>query len=238
MVFWSKVLDILYPENYLCINCRKNYLFSEIKGICDSCLSQLVFAKYYCYICGRGLDTKGELCSFCQGNLFGFDMARGIGMYDGLLKSLLRKFKYEDLLKIKVFFINLLLIGLEDYYISEKFDKILAVPIHGNRMLERGYNQALILAKGLSQKIGIPLSTALKRVKDNPPLFSFAFKERRTLLKDSFYIEKDYFKGQTLLLVDDIFTTGATANEISSLLKEVGGAERVLVLTVATARTY
>lgn len=234
----SLILDIIYPDSNICLNCGKVYLFSEIRCLCDSCLSRIKLSEYYCSICGRELESDKDLCSFCQEYSFRFDLARSVGIFAGLLKKLLLRFKYEHSLKITYPLVKLLALSLENYYHFENIDHLIPVPIHNNRMLQRGFNQAYLITKGLSTETGIPLSRDVKKVKDNPPLFKYAYNKRRDLLKNSFLIEDNLFSGQTILLIDDIFTTGATADEISHQLKKVGGADRVLVLTIATACTY
>lgn len=232
------ILDLIYPVNNICLNCSSTYLFSEIIYLCDLCLSRLKLSEHYCSICGRELDSDKKICSFCQEISFRFDLARSVGIYDGLLKSLLLKFKYEHSLIITNPLVKLLALSLEDYYHSENIDLLVPVPIHNNRMIQRGYNQAYLITEGLSIETGIPLSRIVKKVKDNPPLFNYSYNKRRDLVKNSFLIEENSLYGQTILLVDDIFTTGATTDEIGHLLKVIGGAARVLVLTIATARTY
>lgn len=236
MGFLDKILDILYPHSYICLNCGRKYMFSELENICDYCITYLELISSYCHNCGREMDSKEEICDFCQENSSGFDLARSLGIYDGLLKDILQKFKYEGCRKLSGTLAELLYIALKEYYFSEELDRIVPVPIHDKRLQERGYNQAELLARELALKTGIPLSTLIKRIKDNPPLYNYGYQQRKDLLENSFYVEEESFSGENILLVDDIFTTGATSSEISNLLKAVGGAERVLVITVATAR--
>ncbi|MFW6306395.1 MAG: ComF family protein [Bacillota bacterium] len=239
MTIWKKILDFIYPENNQCLKCGQKYFFSEIDMICDSCLLELKILHNYCRICGRGLeDLELKYCSYCQENEFYFDLARSIGLYGGILKELLINFKYNHHIKTKTPLVNLLFIYLKYYYISENIDNIVPVPIHEERRKTRGYNQAELLASGLSGKSGIPLSSQLIRTGETPPLYNFAFEQRKLLLENSFFVEKGCYQGKNLLLIDDIFTTGATSNEISFILKKVGGAESVFVLTIATALTF
>ncbi len=237
----SKILKLIYPEKNICLHCGESYLFFEIKGICNSCLSNLDLLKNHCQLCGRELfeiSSEGDLCSHCKKDAYVFETARSAGTYNGLLKQLLLDFKYNDRTELKGPLVHLMCIAFKCYYNSEKIDNIIPVPIHKNRLKQRGYNQAELLAEELSQYLGIPLSMGLIRTKDNLPLYSYAYRQRKEILKGSFYVEKNYYKGKSLLLVDDIFTTGATANEIAKLLKEYGGALRVIILTIATAHTY
>ncbi len=237
----SKILRVIYPDQNICLQCGDNYLYSEIKGICDSCLEDIELLENYCPICGRELykvASEGDLCSHCQNESYIFEAARSMGTYNGLLKKLLLEFKYNDITELKRPLVHLMYIALNCHYNSEKIDNIIPVPIHKKRLKQRGYNQAELLAEELSLYTGIPLSLSLLRIKDSPPLYNFAYKQRRTLLKDSFYVKKNCYEGQSLLLIDDIFTTGATANEIARVLKNTGGAVRVIILTIATAYTY
>ena len=234
----AKVFDILYPEKNICLNCGRKYLFSELRNICDYCLTYIEFTECYCVRCGRETNEGEEICNFCRENTSAFDMARSVGVYDGLLKNLILKLKYEGCQELSEPLVELLAIVFEEFYLSADLDRIVSVPIHNMRLRERGFNQAELLARGLALKTGLPLSTAVKRVKNHPPLYNYAYQERKDLLKDSFFVEKGIFAGENILLVNDIFTTGATASEISKLLKNVAGAKQVLVLTVATARTF
>ncbi|MFP4015644.1 MAG: ComF family protein [Halanaerobiales bacterium] len=241
MSLLGKLLAVIYPSGNLCLSCKNNYIHSEIKGICDSCLKEIELLEKYCQYCGRDIGTVESdqvLCKYCLDKGYRFEMARSSGTYEGLLKKLLLNFKYNQQTELKRALGHLLYISLKSYYILEEIDRIVPVPIHDKRLKQRGYNQAELLAEELSNCTGIPLSTGLKRIKNIPPLYNFAYEQRRTLLKDTFYIEPNFYQGDSLLLIDDIFTTGATCNEIAGLLKEIAGAVRVLVLTVATARTY
>jgi len=241
MKLFSQILKIIYPEGNICLQCGDSYLFYEIKGICNSCLTDLNLLEHYCQICGREIykvHSESDLCSHCKKDAYDFEIARSVGTYNGLLKQLLLEFKYNDCTILKRPLVHLMYITFRCHFSSEKIDNIIPVPISKKRLKQRGYNQAELLAKELSKYTDIPLSLGLLRTKDNPPLYNFAYHQRKKLLKNSFYIEKNYYKGKSIILVDDIFTTGATANEISRLLKEYGGADRVKVLTIATAHTY
>lgn len=241
MNLWGKILNLVYPDNNICLECNDTYLCSEIKGICDSCLQKIRLTDNYCQICGRELNVSGEeinLCSYCQKYPNHFEIARSVGVYDGLLKELLLKFKYDHFTELKRPLAHLLYSTLKYYYSTEKIDKIISVPIHRKRLEQRGYNQVELVAEELSQCTGISISFDICRIQNVPPLYNYAYDQRKNLLKDSFSVKKGAFKGQSLLLIDDIFTTGATTNEISSSLKDIGGAVRVIVLTVATAFTY
>ncbi|MEJ6950251.1 ComF family protein [Natronospora cellulosivora (SeqCode)] len=239
MSFFKKLLNLIYPENNHCLKCNENYIFSEITGLCSDCLSQLPFLEHYCFSCGRALiDESRKYCSFCSENGFAFDQARSAGLYSDLLKFLILKFKYELKLSISETLGEILYYTFQLYYQKGNINEIVYVPIHNQRRKERGFNQAELIAQDLSKKIKIPLNSKVERIKVTPPLYNYAFHERENILKDSFALENNLYKGKTLLLLDDVLTTGATANELARVLKEVGGANKVFLLTVATAITY
>lgn len=241
MSFFNKILEWVYPTNYICINCGQNYVKSEIKGICDSCLADINLIEDCCQICGREIyaeTTDASLCNYCQENKYLFNVARSVGIYNGFLKKLLLQFKYNDAVELKRPLGHLLYFNFKQHFISKEIDTIIPVPIHDNRLQQRGYNQAELLAEELAIYAKIPLSVNLKRTRDIPPLYNFAHERRSSLLEGAFHIKKNYYQDQSLLLIDDIFTTGATANEIAGLLKNIGGARKVSILTIATARTY
>jgi ComF family protein len=128
--------------------------------------------------------------------------------------------------------------GLKHYWKANSFDLLLPVPLHTQRLRERGFNQALLLVKELSRRIGIPYEkTILQKKKPTIPQVNLSGVEREKGVKGAFHVngkkEKE-LEGKSVLLVDDVYTTGATVNECSKVLLR-GGAGRVDVLTLAHA---
>lgn len=237
----SFLLDLIYPENCHCLKCKENYLHSEITGLCQECLKQIIFLKNSCQICGRGLlDESENLCHYCQDKRFYFAQSRSIGLYSDLLKEMILQFKYEKNLSLLATLVEIIETGFREYYRKKDINQIVYVPIHKKRFKQRGFNQAKLLSEKLSEKTKIELNNGLKRVRETPALYNYAFDEREEILKDSFALDKQNydFKDKKLLLVDDVFTTGATCNELSKLLKIEGKAKEVYVITLATANTY
>ena len=115
-------------------------------------------------------------------------------------------------------------------------DLLLPVPLHRQRLRERGFNQALLLAQDLSRRTGIPCNKRiLQKKKPTLPQVNLSGPEREKGVRGAFQVtEKKKLKGKSILLVDDVYTTGATVNECSKVLM-AGGAERVDVLTLAHA---
>jgi len=126
--------------------------------------------------------------------------------------------------------------GLNRYWEPDSFDLLIPVPLHTQRLRERGFNQALLLVKELSRRTRIPYrKTILQKKKPTIPQVNLSGAERERGLRGAFQvIGKEELLGKSVLLVDDVYTTGATVNECSKVLLR-GGTERVGVLTLAHA---
>jgi len=117
------------------------------------------------------------------------------------------------------------------------YDRVIPVPLHPSRLRQRGYNQSLLLAREVSQKYLIPLDfTSLRRVRPTPPQTQLSGAERRKNIRGAFAVQNpEPLAKASILLIDDVFTTGATVEECSKILLRAG-AKRVDVLTLARAR--
>jgi ComF family protein len=115
-------------------------------------------------------------------------------------------------------------------------DVMVPVPLHIRRLRERGFNQALLLIRELSKRMGIPYEErVLKKIKDTPVQIALKKRERRKNLTGAFQVrDQEAIRGKAIVLVDDVYTTGATVNECSHALLKAG-AKQVAVLTVARA---
>ena len=165
-----------------------------------------------------------------------FEVHRSSGLYEGALKEAIHTFKYGGVFPLVRFLGDLLQPTLQtlsqDYFV----DVMIPVPLHIRRLRERGFNQALLLVKELNRRIGIPYEErALKKIKDTPVQIALKKRERRKNLTGVFQVkDTGTIKGKSVVLVDDVYTTGTTVNECSRALLKAG-AERVAVLTVARA---
>ncbi len=126
--------------------------------------------------------------------------------------------------------------SLPHYWDPKFFDLVVPVPLHKQRLRERGFNQTLLLVKEFSRRTGIPYRMrVLQKKKSTPPQIHLSGAEREKGVRGSFHIlRREDLEGRTILLVDDVYTTGATVNECSKVLL-AGGAARVDVFTLAHA---
>jgi ComF family protein len=163
-------------------------------------------------------------------------MARALAAFDGSLQAAIHRWKYEGKTYLTPFIAEWMAEGLNRYWELHSLDLLLPVPLHPQRLRERGFNQALLLTEELSRRTGIPyLKTILKKKKPTLPQVNLSGVEREKGLREAFHVtEKEKLLGKSVLLVDDVYTTGATVNECSKVLLK-GGAEKVHVLTLAHA---
>jgi len=171
-------------------------------------------------------------CLGCRGKRFPFRQARAAGIYEGVLLAAIHRFKYQKNTGLLPYLQQLLRECLERYPLPEA-DLVLPVPLHRSKEWERGFNQAALLAQGVARHLQKPVDyQSLVRKYPTPPTSGLSRREREQILLGAFSARGRRIKGKTLLLVDDIFTTGSTAAGCAAALLE-GGAEAVYVVTVA-----
>ncbi len=237
MRFRPTLFQFFLPPQCPC--CEK---FSEEgkQGFCSSCLSQIRWIDPpFCSICGIPFisrEVETHPCGACVTHRRYFKMARALGAFEGSLQEAIHRWKYEGKTYLTPFFSEWMAEGLNRYWEPGSLDLLIPVPLHTRRLRERGFNQALLLVKDLSRRTGIPYrKTILQKKKSTIPQVNLSGAEREKALRGIFHvIEKEELSGQWVLLIDDVYTTGATVNECSKALLK-GGAERVDVLTLAHA---
>lgn len=166
----------------------------------------------------------------CRQGGTGFDFAYSFGSYEGPLKKLIHLFKYGKVESLSPPLGQLLLRALpRDLH----FDQVMAMPMHWRKRWERGFNQADLLAAPVARRLGLKLSANLCRQRYTKSQAGLDEQERQKNLKGSFSVRRpDQVKAKHILLIDDVFTTGATLRAAARALKEAGTAH-VSVLTLA-----
>jgi len=185
-----------------------------------------------CNRCGRKTDYPEDYCITCSGTEFSADMCRSAFYYNEISGALIHRFKYRN----KRYMANMFSEFLANLYFKNFMDAemIVFVPMTEKEKRERGYNQSELLADKLSERLNLPVVPAVGKVKDTVHQVGLDREQRLKNLKGAFKVtDKNAVKGKKILLVDDVMTTGTTVNTISAALKKAG-AEKVLVLTVAS----
>ncbi|MBO4291203.1 MAG: ComF family protein [Lachnospiraceae bacterium] len=228
---WNSLMQLLFPRR--CPVCDGIVTPSGEK-ICAQCLRKLQPLKApWCRICGIGLRREGELCGECRaGRKHFFVRARTLYRYQSVSQAIYR-FKYGGRREYGEFFGEEMAEYLGDFARSIHADGLIPVPLHSKRLSRRGFNQAAVLAHVLGKKWGIPVyEKLLIRRKNTVPLKALNSKERQNNLKKAFHVKENDVKLKTIIMVDDIYTTGATVDEAARTLLD-GGAEKVYVVTLA-----
>jgi len=223
-------MQLLFPQRN-CLLCGEAI---EDAGICDDCdhKRRLLLS---CSVCATFVDQNeaDKLCDNCLAHRRHFKMARAALPYRQLRQQIL-DFKYQQQTYYKRPFAALLEAAYRQHYQGIAFDAIVPLPITPLRLQERGFNQSELVTGVLARELAIKHQPQLlRRIKDTPPLHSVDCQQRRVLLKGAFLADKAV-QSKTVLLVDDIFTTGATSDEASKQLL-AAGAEAVYVLTICSS---
>lgn len=234
------ILDILFPVQPFCVHCNKK-LNKQEKYLCTSCEEMITQIKPpICKKCGKKLWTvnlNGQLpqnliCGGCYEKPQYFVQARSFGCYDGVLRKVICKYKYEKRPEISEYLGKKMLYTLQDLNWPD-FDFIVPVPLHVKRERERGFNQSYLLAKVISKGIKKPIFTGLIRIlpTEHQTLLNKLYRQKN--LQGAFEVKNgNKLHRKTILLIDDVFTTGSTVNECSRILLHAG-AGKVYVLTCA-----
>jgi ComF family protein len=191
----------------------------------------------YCPHCGLPYPAgtgEDHPCAPCLKEKWYFAIHRSCALYEGALKEAIHRFKYEGVFTLVRVFGDLLQPAFQILSRDYPADVMVPVPLHIRRLRERGFNQALLIVKELSKRTGIPYAErALKKIKDTPVQITLKRRERRKNLSRAFAVgDEEAIRGKVVVLVDDVYTTGATVNECSRVLLRAGAAQ-VAVLTVA-----
>ncbi|SHJ66309.1 ComF family protein [Paramaledivibacter caminithermalis] len=232
-------LNFIYPRNIYCILCSASIDRDEEYSICYECKRKLKFIYgKTCEKCGKPLNDLYLInkCNDCVDNTYFFTKAVSCLEYDDLSKKIIYDLKYHKKRYISYHIAEIIYDRLKEENIS-CFDIIIPVPLHEAKERERSFNQAYLIGKYISKMTEIEVDNkALLRVKNTVTQNKLTKEERMTNLEGAFkVVNKDNINHKNILLVDDVFTTGATVNRCSKILLE-NGAKRVYVATLATGR--
>lgn len=201
---------------------------------CPVCKKKLRYlGANYCMKCGKGLSVQEvEYCSDCKKYPHAFLRGRSLYQYESVAGAIFR-FKYHGRQEYADFWAEELYRYLGRDILAMQADALVPVPLHKSRLLERGYNQAELLAQALSKRIEVPCRTNLVfRCKKTLPQKQLNYAERQNNLKNSFKLSANDVKLNTVLIIDDIYTTGSTVDALAKVFLE-HGTEKVCVVTLA-----
>ena len=210
-------LDLFFPQ--WCIGCGR-----EGDYICRSCRQLLSpITPPVCPRCGRP-QAGGTLCPGCVNWQAEIDGIRSPFIFDGVMRQAIHELKYRNLRALAAPLAKL----LHDYLIANLVpgEVLVPVPLHRKRWRERGYNQSSLLARELGRLTGLPVvDDCLVRQQHTPPQARSAnVSERQSNVAGAFTCRDGRLRGKQVLLIDDVFTSGATLNACAGALKSAGAA--------------
>ncbi len=224
---------ISFISDERCVACDINRGF-----ICDSCKLLIPLNRNFCQICAYpfGSEISDIICGKCLQKRPVYKKTFSPLIYEGFIRDVIIKAKFEG----KFFYYTRLLELVYSYFEKEMEELknsakvIVPIPLSKERLIERGYNQSMIIAKFLSKKLKLPiLYDKLIRVKNTKPQSKLGEKDRIENIKGAFLLKKTD-KTDKIVLVDDIITSGATINEAALALKK-GGVNEIQVFSLCRA---
>ncbi|HKS07927.1 MAG TPA: double zinc ribbon domain-containing protein [Pyrinomonadaceae bacterium] len=241
--FYDALLTVAYPQT--CLVCGGSVEERQLGVACRSCWDKTrVFtgAETICWKCGAlslGIDLPAELtqqirCHRCDAQ--SFSAARAVGVYENALRASVLSLKRQP--HVSSHLINLLVDAAQREPLN-KATRIIPVPLHENRQRERGFNQASVIAVALSKQLQLPLdeATLLRPRASEKYRAGLDPKGRRDTVAGAFEVRyPKLIEGESVLLVDDVFTTGATVNSCAEALL-ASDACNVFVLTIARGKS-
>jgi ComF family protein len=209
--------------------------------ICPGCLNSFQrLREPLCHVCGRPLGPwvtlgpEAPRCQLCRREFYAFNLARSFALYDAAMARAIVQLKYEAIYSLGDWFATRLEELVRRAPEALEADVIVPVPLHPSRLRERGYNQAEVIARPLARGLGLPFRNALlMRIKPRPDKSKLTRKERWTTVRGAYAPSPGArIDNLRVMLVDDVFTSGATLDACSRALRQAG-AKQVVGLTVA-----
>lgn len=228
----SALKSAIYPENVTCDLCGAELVADTRYALCADCTAEMPFVDgHVCLVCGAPISDEADYCLRCQRqeSVFGRNVAALV--YEDKAREMIYSLKFGG----KKYIAKTLAAMMSDAFLRSGIEGeiIVPVPMAASEKKKRGFNQSELLAEEIGKRLNIPVLPALVKTKETRPQKELGGKDRAENLKGCFAVAYgEYIAGRKILLVDDVFTTGATANECArTLLKSK--ARKVNVLTAA-----
>jgi len=242
----NSLIDLIYPPR--CPLCQA-FLQDQPAchsgpelPFCEACFKDFTEVKSpLCSLCGRPFSDgieQDRVCEDCLRKRPSFDTARAPYLYDGALMTAIHELKYAQRSHLADSLGSLLASFAQTWIGERRGYLIMPVPLHPRRLRSRGFNQSLLLARCVASKTGAELDfLSLRRTRFTKPQTELSSEQRKRNVRKAFEVVKpEAVKGRTVLLVDDVATTGSTLNECAKALKRAG-AKSVLCLALARTST-
>ena len=236
--FFSKILEEIFVDKYNCIACDRELKKKSSLGLCEECKDKLSFIEdRICKKCGRMQLDEADYCTTCKEHKREFDVARSCVIYDDAAKEIVRGLKFGGKKYLAKYVANFLVERYEDAFKDKSFDIVIPVPLTKKRKKSRRYNQSWEIAKVFANKLGLTADEGIvEKIKETQEQAKLSGKEREANVVGAFEVkEPEKVKDKSVLIIDDVMTTGSTASEIAKVLKK-SGASNVYLLTFASTK--
>lgn len=228
--------DLVFPPR--CLSCGSNLEEGASVAICEGCRAGIGHIHSpLCPVCGEPFASEAEkdhVCGSCLNSPPPFTAARALGRFDGVLMAMIHRLKYREQSRLASPLGQLMAAGVYPGLPIGGASLVIPVPLHPQRLRQRGFNQSLLLAGAVGKRHGIPVDArSLRRPVATDPQVTLGRKERERNVRGVFAVtDGNRIRGKSILLVDDVYTTGSTLTECARVLLRAGARE-VSVLTLA-----
>jgi len=232
---------IAYPAR--CPVCGRVLPAGEERDICKGCTGKIEYVgNSFCMKCGKPASSDTEFCLDCTKKNTSYICGRAVFVYNRYMKQSFKDFKYNSRTEYARFYAREAFKKYGEWIKGISPDAFIPVPIHENRKIKRGYNQALLIAELLGELTGIRvINDLIIRSKDTSPQKELRDKERKRNLYNAFEAVKEsrelYHNLECVIIIDDIYTTGSTIEECSYVLKSVH-IDSIYFLCICTGKGY
>ena len=240
----KEVIKIVFPEKLNCLACGDEYTIqSDASYFCEKCITELQVPEDRCSKCDRPVESVFDQlglyqhkCKACQEQFHYYTRHLSCTRYEGTAKKLIMDFKYKGKVENAKGLAEQMYRRLQSERILDQIEGIVPTPIHWTRRWTRGFNQSELIAKALNDMLKNQVEIiVLKRCKKTKKLKNLNKDARKLMLKDAIILSRDVqsnIENKKILIIDDIYTTGATVDACSKVLYEAG-AEEIYCITFA-----
>ncbi|NLP36120.1 MAG: ComF family protein [Firmicutes bacterium] len=223
----SALWDLLFPLR--CLFCGERLEADTI--LCTHCRGQVLEVSRCCPLCGYPVVKQSEReCPRCNGQKFMFDRACAVGLYEGKLKAVIRRYKYGGRTEMAAALGKLMAQQIEKCKWPQ-FAAVVPIPLHPRKQRQRGFDQAVLLAEAIGRQLKVPVKKYLRRSRETVSQTQLSAAQRRHNLAGAFTVVQAEQIPKRILLVDDLLTTGATADNAARALL-AGGAEEIYLAVI------
>lgn len=220
---FNEFLNQLFGEEFTCVLCDEERINNHYNFLCKKCYDEINFITFGCEKCGGQLNSFTRVCDNCKEKERNFDYVICVSNFDGSAKNLVYKLKYGK----QEYIANTIALFMADKFkevCNEHIDIVTCIPTTRKRFLERGFNQADLIAQKVTDYCNLKyFKNIILRIKDTSTQTHLSRQSRQENLQDAFIVVDNVdLKDKTVLVIDDVYTTGATLDSAAKVLKEKG----------------